>query len=94
MSTKNLIEGLQILIKYMDNKECSHVYAKYEEIFFDETEHPVSNTDLKKLSKLGWHQEIDAEAIGIDYDDLLDEDGNFDIRFYNPEERWQCYVSY
>ena len=84
MSTKNLIEGLQILIKYMDNKECSHVYAKYEEILFEETDRPVSNTDLKKLSKLGWYQE----------DGDLDEDGNFDIRSYVPGQKWQCYVSY
>jgi len=79
MRAKNLIEGLQILIKYMDNKEGSHVYAHYEEIIFEETDRPVSNTDLKKLSKLGWHQELDAEARGIDYDEFTE-------RYRYPEE--------
>ena len=94
MSTKNIIEGLQILIKYMNNKECSHVYAKYEELFFEETDNPISNTDLKKLLKLGWSQEIDGEYDSPDEDDLIDEDDNFDIGFYNPSSRWCCYASY
>jgi len=80
MSTKNFIEGIKILQKYMEDLENHNIYCEHDVFYFDKTDNPISNADLDKLVNLGWFQE-DAE-----YED------HYTIFSYETSCGWTWYV--
>lgn len=65
-STKNIIEGMQILLTYQDNQNDFHTGADHEVIYMYATDRPVSPEDLEKLAALGWHQECEDDGYNKD----------------------------
>lgn len=51
---KEIIEGMQILIKYCDpdSHDCA---AEHDEIYFGGEDLPITEEDKAQLEKLGWH---------------------------------------
>ena len=80
MNTKNLIEGIQILQKYMKDKDGYHIGAGHEAIYFYKTDNEIDCSDLKRLIDLGWFQE------DVEYDD------EFMSEYYDPYASWCAYV--
>lgn len=78
--SKNFIEGLNILQKYMKDDEKQNLYCHRDVFYFNKTDNRISNTDLDKLVNLGWFQE-DAE-----YED------DYTIFSYEPSCGWTWYV--
>lgn len=55
--TKNVIEGMSILLKYYDNKEGYHTGTIDKNIIcMFTTDSPVSEEDKQKLAELGWEE--------------------------------------
>jgi len=67
-STKQIIEGMQILLTYQDEPNGYHTGADHEVIYMYATDRPVSPEDLEKLAALGWHQEGEEDG-GYDEDE-------------------------
>jgi hypothetical protein len=80
MNTKNIVKGLQILQKYMKDKEGYNISAEHDVIYFHVTDYPIPNSDLEELVNLGWFQE------NAEYED------EFTIWSYDPASGWTCYV--
>lgn len=60
MKMSNIIEGLQILSKYFDDKEGFRMGAEHDIIYVYSTDSPVMQEDLDRLEALGWMQpEVD-----------------------------------
>ena len=82
MKTKNIIEGLTILEKYRNDPDGYNCGAEHDVIYAYTTDAPVEEKDVLRLIEIGWCQE------GID----SDEDDEFNIGMYDPEEGWYCFV--
>lgn len=83
MKTKNIIEGLQILLPYYDDQDGYHNGAEHDVIYAYATDRPVQPADLARLIELGWFQER------VDYQDG---DVGMQVIDYNPNESWTAYV--
>ena len=80
MSTRELIEGLNILSKYTEDKY--NIGAEHDVIYFYPTSLPLSDEDLKEIIRLGWHQEYDER----DYSE------DFSVSHYRQDETWCFYT--
>lgn len=82
MKTKQIIEGLQILLPYYDDIDGYYNGADHGVIYAYATDDPLSKEDLARIIKLGWHQEHD----GVDFDE------EFCASEYDADESWYCSV--
>jgi hypothetical protein len=78
-----LIDGLNILVKYFDDPDSYNVGAEHDVIYVYPTDRPVDKEDVKALIELGWFQ----EDVEID-----DDDADFSPEHYSPEETWSHYT--
>lgn len=77
--TKNIIEGLQILMPYYDDQDGFHNAAEYDQFYAYATDRPLSKADVERMIALDWFQEVGD----------IDE---FTAAKYDPEEGWSCFV--
>lgn len=56
MTFLNVINGLDILIKYYDDLDDYHIGAEHDKILMFETDRPLSEEDVKNMRDLGWRQ--------------------------------------
>jgi hypothetical protein len=54
-TTKQIIEGMTILLPYYDNPNGYHSGAEHDVLYMYETDKPVSDEDKVKLEELGWN---------------------------------------
>jgi len=77
--TKNIIDGLEVLLKYYDNQEGCHNGAEHDAFYADPTDEPLWPEDVRKMIvDFGWTQEYE----GRDYGEA------FSIDDYQPDESW------
>lgn len=82
MKTKNIVEGLQILMPYYDQPDGYHASAEHDVLSVYPTDKPMSIDDVAKLVCLGWSQ---------DYDDR-DYNRSFTTDDYRSSEGWRAFV--
>lgn len=76
MSTKNLIEGIELANKYRD-KPGYDIGAEHDVIYLYGTDSPMSADDVKKMISLGFVQDdCDVETLNK----------------YDEDESWEFYV--
>lgn len=81
MKAQNIIEGLQILLKY----SAEHGYivsADHDVIYVDSTRAQIQPADLQRLVDLDWFQE----------DAKYDKGEGFKVENYDPEQGWTAYT--
>jgi hypothetical protein len=78
--TKELVEGINILLRYSGYPDGYHVGIGYKVVRFYPTESPVNNEDLIRLHEISWRQEIDDG-----HEEWLPE-------HYSQEHSWFVYV--
>jgi len=67
MKTKDLMVGINILLKYYDNLDGWFVGCEHDQLYMFSTDKPVSPEDAQKLHELGWFQEgIEAPNYSLD----------------------------
>jgi len=81
LKTKNIIEGLQILLPFYDNQDGFHNGAEHDAFYAYATEKPLTDEALGKMIALGWFQE-----------DVAPTDHDFSKSDYSPDDGWTCYV--
>lgn len=81
MNTKNLLEGIAILQRYVDNPDGYNIGAEHDQVYFYATDHPLGKEDFERLIKLNWFQP-DVEEDG---DEQTWEE-------YDQEECWSAFV--
>ena len=80
MTTKDFVEGLNLLLPYYDDPEGYCLGADHDIIYIYGTEKPLPKTTIKRLCELGFFQpEVDCED-------------DFQPVNYNPEEGWAVFV--
>ena len=77
MGTKNIIEGLQILMPYYDRPDGYNLGAEHDTIYAYATDEQLSTQDVKKMIELGWEQERDDYDIDWTSDDYASDVGWF-----------------
>jgi len=60
----DIIAGLQLLCKYVEKGEETHLAGADHEIIYSPVhiEHDISSEDLNKLEELGWHKDEDSKC--------------------------------
>lgn len=82
MRTKDIVEGMTILLKYYDDPAMWHTGAEHEVIYMYATDNPVTPEDLTRLVGLGWFQHEVEPVRG----------GNFEVMDYDKGEGWAAHV--
>lgn len=82
MTTRQMVEGVQILLPFYNKKDGFHINAGSDVIYMNATDKSLPNEVVQKMISLSWHQEYD----GRDYDE------DFGIDDYREDEDWQFYV--
>jgi hypothetical protein len=81
-TTKNVMSGLKILLKYQGNPDSYHLGAEHDVLYFYPTDKQVCSQDIETLIALGWFQD-DADT--GDSDDFRSE-------HYDQDLSWVCFV--
>ena len=68
MTFNEVLEGMEIIGKYYDDKDDFHVSAEHDQIYLDNTDRPICEEDLQTLDQLGWFQTNISE--GYDPDEM------------------------
>lgn len=82
MKTTNIIDGLNILRAYYDEKNLYTMGAEHDVVYAYATNKPLIKADVEKMVDLGWAQH-DADT---------GDDEDFEAKHYDPEEGWAAYV--
>lgn len=83
MTTKEVIEGLEILRPYYDKPDGHNIGADHDVIYAYATQRPLSDADVERMIALGWHQEHDGRG---DYEE------DMTLKDYRMEESWNAFV--
>jgi len=59
-TVRQVIEGLEILVKYAANKDAHDFAAGHEQIYYGESDWSISEDDKKRLDELGWFIDEDS----------------------------------
>lgn len=78
MKTRDIIEGLQTLMPFYENKDGFNTGAEHDILYAYPTDKPLSDEAIDKMIELGWHQEYD----GLDYNK------DFSRTDYRQDESW------
>lgn len=81
-NTKDVLEGITILLKYCTVKDGYNLSAEHDVLYFSATDQVVSEQDFDRLSSLGWSQDIDTD----------DEDDEAGYALYDKNKGWQTFV--
>jgi hypothetical protein len=91
MNTRELIEGLQILLPYYENQDGYHHSAEKDVLYIYPTDVPLVDADIKKMIALGWVQAVDSYAedfaFGINWAKRWEVTAT---KHYDPNESWMC----
>ena len=82
MSTKDILEGISLLLPYYDKPDGYHLYAEHEQISMVATDKSLPEEIVEKLIELGWHQEYSGRNYSED----------FAVEHYRSDEGWVAYV--
>lgn len=57
MNSSRLIEAIQILDRYRDYRDVENIWFEHNYVIIDKTDHPLGETDLKRMGELGFGQQ-------------------------------------
>lgn len=83
MRTKDVLEGMTILLKYCTDKEGFNIFAEHDVLYFSATDQVVSKQDFDKLYALGWFQSNGT-----------DDNTDSDYVLYDKDKVWQIMLLY
>ena len=55
-STKNIIEGMQILLPKYKNPDGYHTAAEHDVFYMYETDTPLTDEEQARMEELGWRR--------------------------------------